>query len=259
MSSVDSVTSYIESRIPGPTSTCAFCGKDLSCELSYLGIYLPCNCEKAIEHAQREYAEETRVAKHVKVPGKFDDRMKGSGIGERFKNCTLENYAAGKNKEALAFAYELVAMFPRTRGLTLSGDSGVGKTHLACGIAKKVMQNGHGALFGTVPTLLSSIRAGFNGGDRAEDVMKRYKTIALLVLDDFGKEKPSEWVEEAIYEIINARYEAKLVTIVTTNISSEDVMERYRWNGKAILSRLAEMNNVSKIVGNDYRLAKTAV
>ena len=76
---------------------------------------------------------------------------------------------------------------------------------------------------------------------------------SLLVLDDLGKEKPSEWVEETLYEIINARYVRRLPVIITTNVGLKAVETRYPWNGEAIVSRLFEMCAGVKVGGDDWR------
>ena len=70
------------------------------------------------------------------------------------------------------------------------------------------------------------------------------------------KEKPSEWVEETLYEIINARYVRKLPVVITTNVGLKAVETRYPWNGEAIVSRLFEMCIGAKVEGEDHRRRK---
>jgi DNA replication protein DnaC len=77
-----------------------------------------------------------------------------------------------------------------------------------------------------------------------------------LVLDDLGKEKPSEWAEEKLYEIVNARYVRSLPIIITTNVGLKAVEARYPWNGEAIVSRLFEMCRGAQLGGEDYRRRK---
>jgi len=238
--------------------TCRFCGKSLSRDNDFfasIGAAIPCDCPGAVAEYHRYQPEEDveQVKKRAAL------RLKVSGIQSRFLRCSLENYQTYDNPGVHSAAIEFVARFPRTKGITLWGSPGVGKTHIACAIAKLVIEKGYSAIFGSVPTLLSSIRAGFNGGDAAEGVLKRYKTVDLLNLDDLGKEKATEWVEETVYEIINARYEAEMPTIVTTNIGMEAVAARYVWNGAAIMSRLYEMNDGFIMKGKDARLPGTGL
>jgi DNA replication protein DnaC len=73
------------------------------------------------------------------------------------------------------------------------------------------------------------------------------------VIDDLGKEKPTLWVEQMVYEIINGRYEDNKPVIITTNTSLVGIQDQYDKNGPAIVSRIVEMCQGVKMDGADWR------
>lgn len=127
----------------------------------------------------------------------------------------------------------------------LIGTYGTGKTHLAIATLN-AMGRGH---FEKVPDLLDSIRKrAFDEEAGMEAALKRWRTMtSLLVLDDLGTEKQTEWVDETLYRILDARYESRLPTILTSNTSWE------RLDGR-IKSRFGE--GVAIIEGKDIRLSE---
>ena len=76
------------------------------------------------------------------------------------------------------------------------------------------------------------------------------KRMPLLVIDDLGKEKRSEWTDQIMYEVINARNGSNLPIVITTNLSPQEIIERY---DKAVTSRLMGMCKFSQMTGEDRR------
>jgi len=136
-------------------------------------------------------------------------------------------------------------------GYWFVGAVGTGKTWQAVATLKKFVLNMQGTgLFVTVPDLLEEIRRGYN--DRSQgDFLDRVCTIGLLVLDDLGVEKQTEWVSEKLYQIINGRYNAMLPTVVTSNLSVENVEELL---GQRLVSRLLGCCKIVALEGEDRRL-----
>jgi DNA replication protein DnaC len=149
--------------------------------------------------------------------------------------------------------------------LYLHGPVGTGKTHQAAALVLTYWNrfitsepyNSHGYIgtrdvlsiyWASVPRLLEDIRHSFNVPDMAPDVHGK----ALLVLDDLGAEKPSEWVEERLYCIVNDRYENELPLIATSNLSLTQLAQRI---GARTASRLREMCDAYKLDGSDRRNA----
>ena len=109
-------------------------------------------------------------------------------------------------------------------------------------------------MFVVTPDLLQSIRRGYDNPDAArtaQAIVDSARTIDILVLDDLGSEKPSDWVREKLFVLINARYEAELPTIITSNYSTADLVDRL---GQRIVSRLIEMTTAITMTAPDYRM-----
>ena len=148
----------------------------------------------------------------------------------------------------------------RPRGCCSKGRPGVGKTHLAVAVLKQVIQTtGARGLFYDTRDLLRVIRSTYNPSIRTTelDILRPVMDADLLVLDDLGAEKTSEWVEETMNLIVNTRYNEKRLTIFTSNYvdipdDSEPNSLLFRI-GFRMRSRLHEMCEFLEIDGADYR------
>ena len=91
------------------------------------------------------------------------------------------------------------------KGLILVGNNGVGKTHLACSIANELIKNGIPIIYGTLINLLVELKNSYDIDNNISEmeIIKLYEKVDLLIIDDLGKEKPSEWGLEKLFTIIN--------------------------------------------------------
>ena len=178
------------------------------------------------------------------------EKQQAAAMSGKWQERTLESFqVTSDNKEAYEAAVEYAkTLNPFTEdGLMFMGDVGTGKTHLAAGILKVAYNRGLDGVLISVPDLLNEIRDGYKDGRFNE---KKFKEKFLVILDDLGTEKPSEWVREMLFTLINYRYENKKPLIVTTNCTPSELIEQL---GKRTADRLREMCKVVKIEGKSWR------
>ena len=191
------------------------------------------------------------------------ERLADSNIPKRYQHCTIANFTAYNEslERAAVHAAAMADAFPAvTRGMFLEGQPGVGKTHLAVAVLRQVVQaSGARGLFYDTRDLLRVIRATYDPSIRTTEieVLRPVMTAELLVLDDLGAEKTSEWVEETLNLIVTIRYNEKRLTLFTSNYP--DIPDDTDPNallfriGFRMRSRLHEMCDFVQLDGADYR------
>lgn len=206
---------------------------------------IPCSCQKETRRKQRVAA--------ARVP-------------KRYIHCTLQNFHDLGNiglSRARKQIAEFVDCWPADdRGLLLMGGCGVGKTHLAvAAILEIVAQDKPGKLlFANFQDLVQEIQATFDANSpiNKSEILSPLLDADLLVLDELGAQKPTQWVQDTLYYIINSRYNDVKATIFTTNYldetarpGEEKLEERI---GQRLASRLYTMTRFVTIAGAaDYR------
>ena len=189
--------------------------------------------------------------------------LRDAHIPPRFARATLDNFERETNDQLAAWrkATAFVDAFPVVdRGILFFGPNGVGKTHLAVGLLRACIQHkGARAYFFETRELLRLIRDTYNRSveETEMDVLGPALTAELLVLDDLGAERTSEWVQETLGLVINTRYNAKRPTICTTNLADlEDNTDPRSFAfqfGERTRSRLREMCDWVEMPGLDRR------
>jgi DNA replication protein DnaC len=191
------------------------------------------------------------------------DRLGDANIPKRYLHCTFDNFTAYNEslEQAVVKARHVADSFPVSRGLLFEGQPGVGKTHLAVAVLKQVIETaGVRGLFYDTRDLLRVIRSTYDPSIRTTEleVLRPVMTADLLVLDDLGAEKTSEWVEETMNLIVNTRYNERRLTVFTSNYQDfpEELAEPnsliFRI-GHRMRSRLHEMCEFLQMDGADYR------
>ncbi len=185
-------------------------------------------------------------------------------IPKRYEHCDLESYLTSgdpSQKTAKKYVQSFLDKYPIVDvGLLLMGTCGVGKTHLAVALLKGVIiEKGDSGLFYDFRDLLREIQASWNSVSRTSEleVLQPVLDAKVLVLDELGANKPTDWVRDTIAHIINCRYNDKKLTIFTSNFldaapnqREETLTDRI---GIRLRSRLYEMCRSIEIEGKDFR------
>lgn len=179
--------------------------------------------------------------------------LKASDLGKRFSDKTFDNFDYRLNKaafeEARAYA-DTTDLFEKRKNVRLiTGGIGTGKTHLASAITNRFCERGIKVLFATYEQHLQRIRDEIDSTS-LKTYLEKMKTISVLVLDDVGKERRTDWTLRTLYSVINYRYEHMLPTIITTNLEDS---EFFTWVGGDVASRLYETMFAIRTSGEDYR------
>ena len=208
------------------------------------------------------------------VQASFERRLVAAQVPPRYEQCCFENFQTGAPQshpaygETLREAYFMAKRFAEEYpvhadfGLLFMGPCGVGKTHLAVGILRALLEKGVDCLFYDFRELLKAIQASFNPVSQTTEmqVLAPVLETEVLLLDDLGASKPSVWVLDTVGHIINSRYNDKRVTLITTNyldtarestgVRDDTLAERI---GERMRSRLYEMCRVVTMQAEDFR------
>ena len=172
-------------------------------------------------------------------------RRMWEGIPRGLRNLTLKTFAeVGGDHDALTWTQEWLSKAdPEIPWLVLYGPRGTGKTGLAVGVCHALsIERGLHAAFGTVPEILTRLRATYGpNNDESEDaLLASLKVAEVLVLDDLGAQRSTAWAEEKLFEVINHRYNERLITNFTTNADPSDLAETSEQMGR-IVDRMVQL------------------
>jgi DNA replication protein DnaC len=206
---------------------------------------LRCKCEE----------EKTQAAYQMEQSANLPLSVRGA-LPRSFVAGTLANFTERDGTEE---AYGMCQDYVNENTapiLVLRGPRGTGKTHLMEAVGRELIARDMTVRYERVPALLSRIRSSYDRAypEVAEDDMRRCHLAQLLMLDDLGSEKSSEWVQEKIFELIDERYGTGRLLIVSTNDSYASLSNNL---GERIASRLFDENS-GKVVQvimtcSDYR------
>jgi DNA replication protein DnaC len=220
---------------------CALCG-DTGWEFVDGKGVRPCDCKRA---------------------GRPDVLEANARIPRRFAHCTLDNFEplvpslgrALMNTRRFVEEYPLVDV-----GLLHLGRCGVGKTHLAVAALKELIKKGIPGVFYDFRDLLKEIQDSYNPNTHTSElkILAPIFEAEVLVLDELGSSKPTEWVQETITHIINKRYNDRKITLFTSNYLDIPIGSAYDESltervGVRLRSRLHEMCRLVLMEGDDYR------
>ncbi len=273
---------YTYNTEPSAPEPCPFCGR----MLYHYGAIMPMDKRVFTWFEEPERCTCPEVKEQERIQARIGKLIKDSGIQGRFLNRTFDRYSVDDPDRAVAlrkskaynaakrYADSFPIMLPtkdergkvtppakERNSLFISGTKGTGKTHLAASIANQLIHGGTPVICMTMIDLLTRIKQTFDRpGEATEaEIMRIYEEVPLLIIDDIGTEQPTTWGITQIYTIINARYEAYMPIIITTNYSGENLIRRMtpdRDDGVTaakIISRLTEMCFGIEMIWDDWR------
>ena len=226
------------------TPLCPHCGGN-----GYLGSTM-CRCLKllCVEEQRRQIADLTTGA-------------------ERFSAFRLDYYPSQIDRsygasprmimeKTLSACQQYAATFGENSGnLLFVGGTGLGKTFLSACIANEVTERGYSVAYESAPQLFAKLEKDrFNPDEASRMQAEKFTTCDLLILDDLGTELAGSFVTAALYSLLNDRLLAGKSTIISTNMLSEEIAQRY---SPQIASRLQGSFKGLTFVGNDIRVLKS--
>lgn len=209
-----------------------------------------CRCGK--EEVERQEREQQLRRERLVV----DELFSYSIVDERFKESTFDRFTeTPENAKSLRVARRYVDNFEKLYadnvGLLMYGPPGTGKTFAAACIANELMNRG-------VPVLVTSILKLTNGySDDLQLILRKMKNARLLILDDFGAERNTEFKAEQIFDVIDTRYNSKRPMIITTNLTLDSMKNDSEMRRKRVNDRILEVCHPVKMDWQSWR--KTTV
>lgn len=232
---------------------CPDCGKrvtsiDFYDSFKNINRKLPgtCLCQIAKREAARKKAELEAKAQRLAY-------LRNVAQLGRYNDSTFDNFRPRAGAETAIWECKRFAEeFPRSTGILLTGIYGNGKSSLAAAVANSLIDRNYTCLFRNVPRLFADIKKTFdtNSPVREWRVMETLNKADVLILDDLGANKWTEWREDTLYAIIDDRYSTQKAIIATTNCSLEDLEDRI---GGRSFDRIKEMCLIVENTADSYR------
>lgn len=230
---------------------CGKCKTPKQCRVEIFGeIRTPmCLCKCEVERKEREEEERQRQDFMRKIK---EYRKMG------FPESDMEHWTFANddmtNEKITKAMQNYVDNFGELRktgkGLLLYGSVGTGKTYAACEVANALIDKGYPVLVTNFARLTNTLQGMFEGKQTYIDSLNRFE---LLVIDDLGAERKSEYMQEMVYNIIDSRYRAGLPLIITTNLTIEEIKKPNDIGNTRIYDRIIERCFPLEVTGGSRR------
>lgn len=245
------------------TSACSEDHEGINCE--HCGTFIPkmeinffgnvkwvqpvCKCVAELER------EHIRKMETFQKRSEIERLFSISNLGEKFTQSTLDNFQHREGTEnAFKATKKYIEEYPnwKQESLLVWGTYGNGKTHLAASVTNELNRKGYIVVFQSVPELLRRIKSTFNRENKETDhqIMKALLECDLLVLDDIGAEKLTDWVQELMFNIIDGRYRKGLPIFYTSNLKPLELSNQI---GARSYDRLVETSLTIENKATSYR------
>ena len=227
---------------------CGKCGKQKECRVEIAGeVHIAacmCDCQEAEWKQQKaEMEKQQRLLRLRQLPVyELHDRTVSA---HRFETGEQNIYL----QKCRQFSDKWDEICGEGIGLLLSGPVGCGKTYAAACIANTLADRGVGVLMTSFPAILKS-QIPIN------EIVRESDAYDLLIVDDLGAERDTDYAAEIVYQVIDHRYKANLPLIVTTNLSREDMLKQEDMRYRRIYDRVLEMCIFMAFKGESKRTAR---
>lgn len=212
-----------------------------------------CDCEVAKENAEKRLKEDQDAMEKVMR------LRKASLMDAKFKGATFDNFSATKSNErnlklCKRYATAFDAMLEKNQGLILWGNVGTGKSFAAACIANYLLDRGVPVIMTSLVKLLELIQGG---EEKETDILARLNSAKLVIFDDLGAERNTDYALEKIYNIVDSRYRRQKPMILTTNLTVAEMQEETDIRYSRIYDRVFEVCYPMQFIGQSWRM-KTA-
>ena len=227
---------------------CEKCGEQTSMIINVFGVNrivrCICSCRKA-------ELEQEKLEEQQKELERRRDTLISQGIMDKqFLNNKFENDNGGNIKVynvCKKYVENWQKMKEENIGILFYGDVGRGKTFYASCIANELFKNGTSVCITSFPKIIDKL---MNFTEQSKLLIEKVKSQSLLVIDDFGVERETEYVLEQMFQIIDDRLRSGLPTIITTNLELKDIKEPKTLAQRSIYDRILEMCSIQILVDN---------
>lgn len=229
---------------------CGICKKNVQTKIKFLGkektVRCICDCKRKELEAFEE--KERQQEKERKRKSCFAETNMAAWT---FENDDRKN---AKISDAMIRYAERFPDFRKMgKGLLLYGSVGTGKTYYAACIANKLIDDGYSVVMTNFARLTNTIQGKFDGKQEFIDSLNRY---ILLIIDDLGAERKSEFMQEMVFNIIDSRYRSGLPFIITTNLTAEEIKKNQDIGYSRIYDRILERCFPVAVTGDSRRRRK---
>ena len=192
----------------------------------------------------------------------FDEKQRAEELDRKRRICFAETNMASwdfehddrqnaKLSDAMkTYADNFPEMKRNGRGLLLHGNCGTGKTFYAACIANELIQNGYSVFMTNFSRLINKLQGMFDGKQEYIDSLNRY---SLLIIDDLGAERKTEYMVEHVFNIIDSRYRSGLPMIITTNLTADELKKPQSIEYARIYDRVLERCHPVEVSGISRR------
>lgn len=209
-----------------------------------------CDCEVAKENAEKRLKEDQDAMEKVMR------LRKASLMDAKFKGATFDNFSVTKSNErnlklCKRYATAFDAMLEKNQGLILWGNVGTGKSFAAACIANYLLDRGVPVIMTSLVKLLELIQGG---EEKETDILARLNSAKLVIFDDLGAERNTDYALEKIYNIVDSRYRRQKPMIFTTNLTVAEMQEETDIRYSRIYDRVFEVCYPMQFIGQSWRM-----